>query len=814
MPASRPNGRERKKRSGDDGEPRARGARRGGSRPPRRPPRWRRRLLLAGLLTGGVLGALGAFFVVRIDARVRTYLEGPAIGTTRIFAAPKTLTAGTPVAPERLVAVLARLGYVERPGAELIPGTFRRDPGGIALWQYAVPVPWPREARRAQIVIAEGRVASLVALDGGGPPRGLEFRPEPLAVGGGGGSALEATAEAVPDHCRDAVLAAEDRHFFGHPGIDPVAILRAAVANLTPGGLTQGGSTLTQQLVKNTFLSPRRTLTRKAQEALIALLLEAHATKREILGRYLASVYLGTDGGVPIHGLAQGALVHFGKPLRELDVAECATLAGMIRSPNRLAPRQHPGEARVRRDRVLDLMVEGRFLDVEQAARAKAQPVAPAPAGARPVGALYVADQVQRDLRRLLPSDVARSPGLLVYTGVDADTQHDAERAVRDGLAALAKRRGAKAPPLEGALVALDPVSGRIRALVGGRDYRASQLDRVAHTRRQPGSTFKPFVYLTALDPRRGGDAVRTLASFLDDDPITLRAGRQLWTPANYDKTYHGSVSLPDALAHSLNAATVRLALDVGIAPIARTAQDLGLSGPLPIVPSLALGAGETSLLELTAAYGVIAAGGVKRPPTLVVAVTSADGELLYVAPTESEQVIAPGVAYLVTELLERVVDEGTAAGARRAGLRGAFAGKTGTTDDTRDAWFVGFSPDLVAGVWVGRDEGGKTGLTGATGALPIWTEFMRSVQRRYLDRTFYVPPDIVWRDVDPQTGELVTAYCPTRRRLPFLQGTEPVIGCTLHGGATIARREPARREEPSREGGGGLRGFFRRLFR
>ncbi|HWP67046.1 MAG TPA: PBP1A family penicillin-binding protein [Candidatus Limnocylindria bacterium] len=761
-----------------------------------------------------MLAGLATVFVVRLDRRVRLYLEGPAIGTTRIFAAPKTLTAGTPVAPERLVAVLERLGYAERPGAELIPGTFRRDPGAIALWQYDVRVPWPRQARRVQITLADSRVSALVPLDGGEPPRALEFRPEPLAVGGDGGSALEATAEAVPDHCRDAVLAAEDRHFFAHPGVDPIAILRALIANLTPGGGTQGGSTITQQLVKNTFLSPRRTLTRKAQEAVIALLLEARASKREILGRYLASVYLGTDGGVPIHGLAQGALVHFGKPLRDLDVAECATLAGMIRSPNRLAPRRHPDAARARRNQVLALMQESGFLDAQRAAAAKAAPIAPAPANVRPVGALYVADQVQRELQRLLPPDVARSPGLLVYTGVDSDTQHDAERAVRDGLAALARQRGESAARLQAALVAIDPLSGRIRALMGGRDYRTSQLDRTAHARRQPGSTFKPFVYLTALDPSRSGGATRTLASFLDDDAISLRAGGRLWTPANYDGTYHGPVTLPDALARSLNAATVRLALDVGIPRIARTAEDLGLTGPLPTVPSLALGAGETSLLELTAAYGVLAAGGVRRPPTLVVAVTSADGELLYTAPSESRQVVAPGVAYLVTRLLQGVMDEGTGYAARRAGLRGPLAGKTGTTDDTRDAWFVGYSPDIVAGVWVGRDEGGETGLTGATGALPIWTEFMRSVQRRYVERPFYAPPDILWREIDPQTGQLATAYCPLRRRLPFLRDTLPAETCTVHGGPTLVRHDPRERREPREDGGGGIRGFFRRLFR
>jgi penicillin-binding protein 1B len=809
----RPNGRGRRGRSGNDGSRRP--PSRSRHSPPPAPP-WRRRLFVSGLLIGLILSVVAAVVVVRIDARVRTYLAGPAIGTTRIFAAPKTLTPGTPVAPERLLAVLARLGYVERPSGELVPGTFRRDGRGIDLWQYDVPVPWPRTARRARIAIADARVAELTALDGGEPPRLLEFRPEPLAVGGDGGSALEATAEAVPDHCRDAVLAAEDRHFFRHPGVDPIAIVRAVLANVTPGGMKQGGSTLTQQLVKNTFLSPRRTLTRKAQEALIALLLERRATKREILGRYLASVYLGTDGGVPVHGLAQGALVHFGKPLRDLDVSECATLAGMIRAPNRLSPRRHPEAARGRRDQVLALMVDADFLTPEAGALAKAAPVAPAPPGVRSVGALYVADQVQRELLRVLPGDVARSPGLVVYTGVDSDVQHDAERAVRDGLDALDKRRAPGAPRLQAALVALDPISGRIRALVGGRDYRKSQLDRATQAKRQPGSTFKPFVYLTALDPTRSGSASRTMASYLDDEAIALKAGGNLWQPANYDGIYHGPVTLPVALARSLNAATVRLALDVGIPSIVKTATDLGIGGPLPTVPSLALGVGETSLLELTAAYGVFAAGGVRRPPTLVVAVSSADGELLYTAPTTSDRVLDPGVAYLMTNLLEHVVDEGTGAGARRAGLRGALAGKTGTTDDTRDAWFVGFSPDVVAGVWVGRDEGGKTGLTGATGALPIWTEFMRAVTRRYLDRPFYVPEDVVWREIDPASGQLATAYCPARERLPFLTGTAPMMGCTLHGAPSLAahvaggERGEGRRERPATFG----LGWFRRLFR
>src|SRR5438552_3690096 len=503
-----------------------------------------------------------------------------------------------------------------------------------------------------------------------------------------------------PPACRSAVLAAEDRHFFLHPGVDPVAIARALVADLRAHHVAQGASTLTQQLVKNAFLSPRRTLSRKLREAVLALLLEARASKEEILARYVASVYLGVDGGLPVHGFSEAAQVYFGKPLGELE------------------------------------------------------------------------------------------PG---------------------------RRRRA---PLQAALVALDAHTGRVRALVGGRDYGSSPLDRAVRSRRQPGSAFKPFVYVAALDPtRRGAAAARTVVSPVEDEPLSVRVGARVWEPVNYDGTFAGTIPLEDALAESRNAATVRVALDVGLDAVARAAADLGIASPLPRVPALALGVAEASLLELTAAHGVFARGGVRRPPTLVVAVASADGETLYAAPPEEERVLAPGVAYLVTHLLEGVIDRGTGRPAREAGLTGSAAGKTGTTDDTRDAWFVGFTPEVVAGVWVGLDGGGPAGLTGAQGALPIWTDFVRATSGEASEQDFPVPDDIVWREVDPASGELATAGCPESRHEPFLAGTEPTEPCRLHREAWAAVGE---------EIGGAVRGggraigstgrrlsdWFRRLFR
>jgi membrane peptidoglycan carboxypeptidase len=429
------------------------------------------------------------------------------------------------------------------------------------------------------------------------------------------------------------------------------------------------------------------------------------------------------------------------------------------------------------------------------------------------VGALYVADQVRRELSEILPADVRDSPGLTVFTAVDADLQRDAEVAVRDGLSGLEARYDRLgAGTLQGALIAIDPASGRVRALVGGRDYRRSQLDHAVGSKRQPGSTFKPFVYLTAIDPARmGPDDVRTVASLVDDDPIQVRQGARLWQPANYDGTYHGRVSLADALAKSMNTATVRVALGVGVQRVIDTARALGITTPMPAVPALALGTAEVSLLELTAAYAVLPAGGVHHRPRVIVGVTSADGEILFTDATTAERVLDPGVAYLGTYMLQQVVERGTGHGARLAGVRGPAAGKTGTTDAARDAWFVGFTPDLAAGVWVGRDDAKPIGLGGSLAALPIWSHFIRTVSARWATRDFAVPANIVWFDVDPSSGLLATPACPARRSTPFLRGVSPTRLCDQHARPTPP--PPAERERP----GGPIRGFgdwLRGLFR
>ena len=669
---------------------------------------------------------IAAVALVRLDGRVRAYLAGPALGAMRIYAAPTMLRRDAPVPGGSLARKLARLGYRQAEGGTLAPGTYRMAGGAVELTTRSSPAPWGAASRAARIAVQGRRVSDIRSADGA-PLDALELEPEVLATLGQSGGALDAGADPAPPACRAAVLAAEDRRFFRHPGIDPTAVARALLTDLRAGGRRQGGSTLSQQLAKNVFLTPRRTLSRKVREAMLALLLEAHASKEEILRRYLASVYLGEDGAVPIHGFAEAAEAYFAKPLGDLGPAECALLAGIIRSPNGLSPRQHGAAAVARRNRVVTAMVEDGALDEATGARARAEPLRLAAPRVRPVGALYVADEVAREISHLLPPDAARAPGLAVFTAIDPDAQREAERAVRrrlDGFDRIRPPRRRDTRRLQAALLAIDPVSGRIQALVGGRDYGSSPLDRAVRARRQPGSAFKPFVYLAALDPARNHNGgVRTVVSPLDDVPLAVPAGARMWRPVNYDGVFHGSVPVEDALA-------------VGLDTVVAAAGDVGIPGPLPAVPALALGVAETSLLDLTAAYGVFATGGIKRPPQLVVGITSSAGETLYAAPSEETRVLDPGVAYLVTHLLERVVDAGTARSARRAGIDGTAAGKTGTTDDTRDAWFIGFTPEVVVGVWVGFDDGAPTGFTGAQGAPVPGPRRHRLAGRRSVVRT------------------------------------------------------------------------------
>jgi penicillin-binding protein 1B len=610
------------------------------------------------------------------------------------------------------------------------------------------------------------------------------LEPEKLYAGPEGSAERVPVALAeMPDHLVSAVLAVEDRRFYDHWGVDLRRVAGAAVANLRARRVVQGGSTLTQQLAKNRFLSARRTPTRKIREAAMALVLEARHSKDEILEAYLNDIYLGQDGAAAIRGVGAAARTFFGKDVSRLEPRESALLAGLIRGPNLYSPIRHPQRARERRDLVLGLMRQRGDLSEAAYQRARRASLGVRRSTPPPRAGRYFTDYVRQDLAGRLGRG-ARAPGLAVFTTADLTLQLAAEAAVRDGLARLerdrpALRRGGE--PLQAALVALDPRTGEILALVGGRDYGASQFNRVTQARRQPGSAFKPVVALAALAHRS-----HTLASVLEDEPLSVETPLGPWRPVNYDREYRGSVTLREALERSLNVPFARLGLDIGPDRIVETARRLGIESPLRPLPSLALGAAELTPLELARAYGVLAAEGNLAEAHGIVAVVKGNGkgetgnpaERVSRFPSPVSRAFDAGETYLVTSALEGAVERGTGRGLRSMGYWGPVAAKSGTTNDHRDAWFVGYTPSLVVAVWVGFDDGRSVGLPGARAALPIFGRFLVEATGNGNGETgnaggFEPPREVEIVEVDRASGLRAGWGCGGEPEY-FLEGTAP----------------------------------------
>jgi len=574
--------------------------------------------------------------------------------------------------------------------------------------------------------------------------------------------------EKIPRPIVDAVLTAEDRRFWNHPGIDLLAVGRAARANLRSAERREGASTISQQLARTLFLENRRTWSRKIREAGIALLLEARYSKPRILEAYLNSIYLGHDGDISVHGVGAAAQRFFGKDLNSLDLAEAAWLAGSIRAPNLLLGAQTT-EARKRRDAVLTAMRDEGRIERAAAERAMTQPLRRRPPD---TAAPYFVDVVAHELSRraALPD----SGPVDIQTTLDVDLQRAAETAVRDGIKRIEKANPALAGQVQAAVVAIEPVSGQIRAVVGGRGFRASPFNRATRGLRQPGSLFKPFVYLTAFEAEQ---RALTPASVLSDEPLAIPARGGSWEPKNIDGQFHGQVTVRRALEESLNIPAVRVGVAVGVQRVADVARSLGIEHPLAPVPSLALGTSEVTLLEITTAFAALANGGLRVVPTALVP----DGGDLTLAPIpEPVRAVSAESAFLTTHVLRGVMRRGTGASSSAWGLSDVTAGKTGTTDWLRDAWFVGYTPNLVVGVWVGLDDGSPLGLTGAQGALPIWGPIMQSAVRRATPAAFRPPPGIVLVQVDRQTGRPVSLWCGSDDPVQeaFRQDAVPRAGC------------------------------------
>ena len=679
---------------------------------------------------------------------------------TRIYAAPLELYVGLTSSPAKVGEMLAALGYrrVREPTG---PGQYQ--PGeqsvnlhsrGFVFWDGA------EQPRAVSVRFAGGKVSAITPGDGGAEI-GL-LRLDPPEIGRIHASSFEdrlllSVAE-LPAFFTRALIAVEDRRFEEHIGVDWLGIVRAMWVNLRRGGIQQGGSTLTQQLVKNLFLTRERTVTRKLNEAMMAISIERAYSKREILETYVNEVFLGQDGIRAVHGFGLAAQYYFGRPLSELGVAEQALLIGMIRGPSHYNPYKHPERALARRNDVLLRLQNSGLLTPGQADRLRAVPLALREGTWRGRGR-YSAflDLLRRQLKREYREADLQTAGLKIFTTLDIGVQHAAEKAVLDGIAALERARPASKNKLQAALVISDPQAGDIKALIGDRGGAPGGFNRALDAKRQIGSLMKPFVYLAALaQPTRFN-----VLSELQDEARTYRSDTgKIWAPKNYDGEYHGPVSMQDALARSLNLATLDLGFKVGIPTVTATLRKFGYKGSMPNYPALFLGAIDMPPYEVAQLYQTIANDGFRSPLRAIRAIVDANNTPLQRYGLKIERVVDAPTAFLTRYLLTQVVERGTArslAAIMPAAL--PLAGKTGTSDDARDSWFVGFGSDLLGVAWVGRDDNKPADLTGATGALRIWTETMRAVGISPVNME--PPPNVEWHRLTADGRALSGAGCP-----------------------------------------------------
>ncbi|HYG64429.1 MAG TPA: PBP1A family penicillin-binding protein [Thermoanaerobaculia bacterium] len=772
-------------------------------------PPARRRVVIGVLTTFGLVLVLGLAGAVYLWDLARRFPQAPFKQPSRLYGEATRLAPGAGIGIDDIVAELESQGYREAEeesekgeadeaegkdegesaaeggegdaGRPLPPGTFRRQEDRLAVDLRSSPTtegPAPGgllevtfRGRRIGEIRQAGRVVDEAALP---PPLLASYYDDEVQ------ERRPVTLDQVPEHVIQAILAAEDDGFYTHPGVSPTGVARALWVNLRGEGEVQGGSTITQQLVKNVYLSSERTLSRKAKEALIAMMLEIRHGKKAILEAYLNEIYWGASSSVNLIGLGAASYAYYGKEPRELTLSEAATLAGMIQAPANYLPTQHPEEARERRDWVLQRMDELDWITPEQRQRAAATPVVARPQKlvTRPLAPYFAEFAKQEATERFDIEDIG-GEGYLLFSSLRWRDQKEAQRALERGLASLDPRGGKNGKdPLQGALVSVDPRDGAILAYVGGRDYADSQFDRVSTARRQAGSAFKPVVYAAAF-----AESVATPVTLLRDSPITVKVDNKPWRPQNYDRGFQGSVTARTALERSLNIPTIRLALQVGLHRVVDLSRDMGIEGEMDTVPALALGTFEVSPRELAEVYSVFANDGLRPRVHGLKLVLDREGQEVDGEELESPQrVLSPQVAYLVTSGLQGVLDRGTAAAARGWGVQGRLAGKTGTTNDRRDNWFAGYSPDRVTVVWVGYDDNRRTRFSGSTAALPVWSRFTMAVRPAGGYKDFARPQGIVQLAIDPTTGQLATDACPYVVTDVFPDWKVPTEPCHRHG--------------------------------
>jgi penicillin-binding protein 1B len=716
---------------------------------------------------------------------------------TRLYSDVWVVRPGDALGVDEVLRRISRLRYAEMKTKAVSGGQYFAAPGRLFVGLNDRETAYGRTPGiPVELSFAGRRITSVKRADDGTPLPYAVFEPE--VVGSVFDEKMEdrtlVTLDRVPPVVLDAILTTEDRTFYTHGGISFRRLVGAVVQSVTRGAAVKGTSTLTQQLVKNMFLTPERKLKRKVIEALMAMILEARYSKKEILEAYLNEIYLGQRGSVSVTGVEEASRFYFGKPVSQLVLPEAALLAGLISSPGKYSPFRSPERAKERRAVVLRLMLEQKKISREAYDAALAAPLTRVSKPAQGIVAPHFVDFVFGQVKEA-PGFV-KQDGLSIYTTLDPDMQQAADAAVQRGLEDLEKRfRRLRAKgdeePLQAALIALDPATGSVRALVGGRDYQVSQFNRVVQARRQPGSLFKPFVYLAAFSRRDLAHPI-TPATILKDSPIAVVWGKgedETWAPKNYDNEFRGTMTVRQALEQSINIPTVRVAV-TEVAPgrtllpdIVATARQAGITSAMRPFPSLALGAFETSPMEIAAAYCTFANGGFGVRPNALLGVVSPAGRRIESKDEPLRRGADADAVSVLDSILRGVVDRGTGASVRRLGVTGILAGKTGTTNDGRDAWFIGFSPRLLVAVWVGFDDARGLALSGSMAALPIFADFARHLPAEYFDAPFPESPGVVRVSIDPSTGMLATESCPSSFAEVFVSGTEPKQRCTVHGG-------------------------------
>jgi penicillin-binding protein 1B len=759
------------------------------------------RVALIAFVSLAVLGAaVFSYYYVKYDRIIDARFQGQVFSNSaKIYAIPETVRVGEKISSREIAAHLQRAGYAEKDGKSTL-GTYRVLNGSTieikpGPQSYHSPEP-------ATIQVEDGTVSSITGQ--GGALAAYELEPEMVT------SLFDAEQrskrqlvkyEDIPKVMVNAVLAIEDRRFFEHGGVNFVRMAEVAWIDLTHQRYAQGSSTITMQLSRGFFLTPEKTVKRKLTEMLIAEELEHKFSKQQIFDVYANWVDLGQRGSFAISGFAEASQAYFNKNLKDITLPEAALLAGIIQRPSYLSPYRHPERALERRNLVLDSMVETHAITREQAEKAKATPLKLAPPNVEASDAPYFVDLVRDTLNGKIDERQMNDQSYRIYTTLDPDLQKAAAQAVENGMklvdAQVTKRRtkrirvGKKyettvepGPQAQVALVAMNPHTGEVLALVGGRNYGFSQLDH-AVAKRPTGSIFKPFVYAAAINTALdGANPVMTPASLVDDEPGTFAYGDQIYEPRNYKEEYHGQVTARYALALSLNNATVKLAEQVGYDKVADLARAAGITSVKP-TPAMALGAYDATPLDMASAYTVFANGGERISPGLVNSVRNAVGDVVMDFKTDRRQVLDPRVSYVMTNMMEGVLNFGTAYEVRQMGFNAPAAGKTGSS---HDGWFAGYTSNLLCIVWVGFDDYSDLHLTGAVTAAPIWGEFMKKAVAlpQYSDaKPFTQPSGVVDVQLDKLTNRLATPSCPDDYTAAFIAGTEPSQTCDQPTGVT-----------------------------